>query len=588
MKIQYFVIFFLIIFSISSCSVYRNRGKIESNKDIKTEKKEIEYTYSFFEGNKQKMLGNLNESGAYFLRCIQLFPDRAAANYEFAGILALSEDYTRAIKFAKKAYDIDPNNKWYEALLISMYKSSGDLKESSLLLEDMLQKHPDDYNSYLELTDTYLKLNKSKNALETLDKFEKKYGFSEALMVEKNRIHISKGDYASARLEVQKMINLEPKKPTYYLLLADLYAEEGKQEKAFGIYQDILKKDSTNGKVHLSLSQYYLEKGNEKKAFDELEKTIRSNEVDLDLKIKLVFSYVGIKNSSNEEKKQVYKLVHILLEKYPSEMKVHSVYSDILVKDKQYKTAKKELLIITKNTPNNYSVWEQLLYLDNQIGDYKSLYQNSTKMLEYFPNKAIAYFFSGLAAYQIKKYDKAAEVLENGIDFAINDTTLSAQFYTMLGDTYHKLKKNKKSDAAYEKSIALNPTNYYVHNNYSYYLSVRAENLARAQTLMEECIKAHPKNGTYLDTYAWVLYMSKDYKKALSVIEQAYTNGGKNNSIIVEHYGDILFMNNNKKEAIEKWKDAEELGNESKLLHKKIIEQNINIIDVKPDSNGNK
>ncbi len=548
---------------------------MKSDKDVKTEKKEIEYTYSFFEGNKQKMLGNLNESGAYYLRCIQIFPDRAAANYEFAGILALSEDYARGIKFAEKAYEIDPSNKWYEALLISMYKSSGNLKKSSQLLEDMLKKHPDDYNSYLELTDTYLKLNQTKNALGTLDKFEKKYGFSEALMVEKNRIHIRKGDYASARLEVQKMIKLEPEDSKYYLLLADLYAEEGKTEKAFGIYQNILKQDPKNGKVHLSLSQYYQEKGDQKKSFQELEQAILSDEVDLDLKIKLLFSYVGIKNPSTEEKKQVYELSQILLKKYPNEMKVHSVYSDILVKDKQYAEAREELLIITQNTPNNYSVWEQLLYIDNQLGDYKSLYQNSTKMLEYFPNKAIAYFFSGLGAYQIKKYNKASEYLENGLDFAISDTALSAQFYTMLGDTYHKLQKNKKSDLSYEKAIKLNPTNYYVHNNYSYYLSVRAENLGRAKTLMKACIKAHPKNGTYLDTYAWVLFKNKEYKEALVQIEQAYINGGKESSVIVEHYGDILFMNKQKEKAITKWKESQELGNTSNVLQRKIETQEL-------------
>ncbi len=575
MKIRQVLILLIFLFSVSSCTMYKNRGRIDTNKDVKAEKKLIEFNYSFFEGSKQKMLGNLNESGAYYLRCIELFPESAAANYELAGVLAIAEDYQHALAYAQKAYEINQQNKWYQALLITMYKASGDLKKAGVLLEDMLKKHPDDYNSYLELTDTYLRMNKSKDALRTLDKFEKKYGYSEALMVEKNRIHIQKRDYASARLEVQKMIKLEPDNSSYYLLLADLYTEEGETEKAFGMYQNVLKINPDNGRVHFSLSEYYSAKGDEKKAFEELEKAIASDDIDLDLKTKLLFSYVGVKDPSNEEKKQVYKLVKILLKEYPNEMKVHSLYSDILVKDQKFEEAKVELLIITQNTPNNVLVWEQLIYIDNQLGDYQSLYKNSVDMIEYFPNKAMAYFFAGLSGYQIKKYKEAAEYLENGIDFSINDTVLQAQFYTMLGDTYHRLKNNKKSDKAYENAIRLNPTNFYVHNNYSYYLSLRGEKLNRAKELMNDCAVAHPENGTYLDTYAWVLFKAKEFDKALEIIKQAYENGGKNSAVIVEHYGDILFRNNKKEDALEKWKEASQIGKGSNLLEQKIKEENL-------------
>ena len=570
-----FLLVFASILLLSSCASYKNRGRVDTKKDIKSEKKEIEFQYSFFEGNKQKMLGNFSDAGAYYLRCIELKPKDGASNYEFASLLAMGEDYSNAIKYAETAYESDQNNKWYQALLVSLYKSSGNLKKSSILLEDMIEKHPDDYNSYLELTDTYLKMNQPKEAIKTLNKFEKQYGYSDALMVEKNRIFIAQGKYSEARLEVQKMIKLEPENSYYYILLADLYMEEGKREKAFEIYQNILKIDPENGRVHFALSEYYQQKGDEQKAFAELEKAIESDDVDLDLKIKLLFSYVRIKNPTNEEQKQVYKLVNILLDKYPNEMKVHSIYSDILVKDKNYKDAKTQLLIITKHTPNNYAVWEQLLYIDNQLGDFESLYKNSTKMIEYFPNKSIAYFFSGLSAYQIQKYQKATEYLELGLDFAASDTVLSAQFYTILGDSYHKLKKNKESDKAYEEAIKLNPSNYYVHNNYAYYLSIREEKLNRAKELMKEVIKAYPNNGTYLDTYAWVLYKNKDFKEALEIIEQAYLNGGDKSAVIIEHYGDILFVNNKKGEAVEKWEEAQKVGEGSNLLKQKIEEQKL-------------
>ena len=560
---------------LNSCGTYKNRGKIETSKDLKLEKKNIEFQYAFFEANKHKMLGNYNDAGAYYLRCIELKPNSAAANYEFASILSMAKDYSHALKYSKKAYEIDEQNKWYQALLVSLYKYNGELKKSSQLLENMLEKHPDDYNSYLELTDIYLKMNQSKSALKTLDKFEEKYGFSEELMIEKNRIHIANSDYSSARLELQKLIKIDPDNIKNYLLLADLYLKEGKKEEALSIYQELLEKDSDGGAVHFSLSEYYNIIGDNEKSYDELKLAIAADDIDIELKVKLLFTYVRLPDATNNEKKQVYELVNILLEKYPNDMHVRSLYSDILVKDKQYEEARDQLLVIVEHTPSNYAVWEQLLFINNQLGDYESLYSHSIKMIEYFPNKAMAYFFAGLGAYQIEKYKSAISYLESGIDFAIDDTVLQAQFYTMLGDSYHRLKNNIKSDKAYESAIRLNPTNYYVHNNYSYYLSIRGEHLIRAAELMEICINNNPNNGTYLDTYAWVLYKNKNYKKALEIIKRAYKNGGAQSAVIVEHYGDILYRNNKKEEALMKWEEAKSIGKASEKLEQKIKEQKL-------------
>ena len=92
---------------------------------------------------------------------------------------------------------------------------------------------------------------------------------------------------------------------------------------------------------------------------------------------------------------------------------------------------------------------------------------------------------------------------------------------------------------------------------------------------MSDCIKTHPKNGTYLDTYAWVLYVNKDFEEALGIIERAYVNGGNKSAVIVEHYGDILYQNNKKAEAIKKWNEAKAIGKGSPFLDKKISEKKL-------------
>ncbi len=541
----------------------------------KIEKAQIEFQYSFFEGNRQKMLGNFKEASANYNNCLKINPKSAAANYEMATLYAMTQNFEPALNYAQNAYSLDPSNKWYQTLCIGLFQSLGQNQKAAEWLQDFLEKNPDEYDAYLELANSFLQINKPDEALKALDNFENRFGFSEELMVEKNRIHIQMGNYVAARLEVQKILKLEPENMQYQILLADLYFEDRQPDKAFEIYQEVLKIEPNNGQVHFSLSEYYDLKGDTEKSFEELKLAFASDMVDFDLKIKLLFNYVGIKDATDEEQKQIYTLVNLMLEKYPNDMKVHSLYSDILVKDKLFEEAQRELILITKNVPDNYDVWEQLMYIDNQLDRFQDLFDHSVQMLNYFPEKSMAYFFAGLGAYQIEKYQESVDYLESGLPFSQGDSVLNSQFHTLLGDAFHKLRKHEASDQSYEKAISLNSKNFYVYNNYSYFLSLRAHKLDRATELMEVCISKFPNNLTYLDTYAWVLYQKKQFAEALKLIEKSYQNGGDQNDEVLEHYGDILYQNNRIAEAVDKWKEAKSLGKGSNLLDKKIAEQRL-------------
>jgi len=76
-----------------------------------------------------------------------------------------------------------------------------------------------------------------------------------------------------------------------------------------------------------------------------------------------------------------------------------------------------------------------------------------------------------------------------------------------------------------------------------------------------------------LDTYAWVLFMRKDYSLAKFYMETAIKNGGEDNAVMFEHYGDILFMLNKLEEANQYWEKAKNSGGTSEVLLRKIREK---------------
>ena len=87
-------------------------------------------------------------------------------------------------------------------------------------------------------------------------------------------------------------------------------------------------------------------------------------------------------------------------------------------------------------------------------------------------------------------------------------------------------------------------------------------------------MKAEPDNSTFLDTYAWILFMQGRYAEAQIYIDQAIEKDTTQSAVLLEHGGDIHACNNEIDKAVELWKKAQEKGMEKgqddKVLIRKI------------------
>ena len=83
-------------------------------------------------------------------------------------------------------------------------------------------------------------------------------------------------------------------------------------------------------------------------------------------------------------------------------------------------------------------------------------------------------------------------------------------------------------------------------------------------------IKAEPKNPTYLDTYAWILFMQKRYAEARIYIDQAIQHDETKSAVLLEHAGDIYSFCNEPATALDYWQRALEGDPDNKVLKKKV------------------
>ncbi len=543
------------------------------NKEL-SEKSKVEFEHLFFDGTREKILGNYDQAEIRFLQALRLDPTNAATMYELGSIYTYQNKRSQALLYSKKAAFADPKNIWYQLLYAECLKANKQPNDVIGVYERLIQQYPDRIDFYYELANSYLYANKPSDAIKIYNKIEDRIGVTEDASMQKVKIYKSLNNSDKAIEEAKKLITTFPTEGKYYGILGELYQEKGQSEKALQAYNDLLKIDPANAYVHLSLADYYRNQKQNDKAFEEIKIAFRSPDLDIDTKIKILLSYYSITETYTELKPDADQLCKILIDVHPDEAKAFSMYGDFLYRDKKLEQARTQYRKAISLDKEKYALWNQLLIIESELSDYSGMQKESKEAIELFPNQALPYFFNGIANTQLKNFQEAIDVLNEGKEFAF-EKLLLAQFYANIGDAQNQLKNFPASDSSYNKALELDPNNVYVLNNYAYYLSLRNINLEKAEQMSKKTNDLEPNNNSYQDTYGWILYQMKKYDDAKIWIGKALDNGGRNNGTLLEHYGDVLYQLGDKENAVKYWKDAKKAGSTSDLIDKKITEKKL-------------
>lgn len=537
-----------------------------------SEKDKIRFEQTFVDANKEKILGNRNAALELLDKSIAIDPSQAAPYYEKAQLLIESGQTTKAYEAIKKAVEIDDENFWYSFLKAKIAIELQEIETAQKIYQKLSKMKPNDLELRYELAGMYLYNGKYKEGIAELNSIEEEMGVTEEISLQKQKIYLKMGDVSKAAAEVRKLILENPGNMTYYNILADTYMVNGMEKEALEVYKEMESINPEDPKLSFALANFYRQKGEDEKAKAYVIKAFESEKMDIDSKIKVLLDYFVAAESNENTKNEALELCEILVKVHPNEAKSHAMYADYLYRDKQLDKASIQYKRTLELDSSRYAIWNQLIIVESERGDNKSLQQVSERALNLFPNQAVAYFFAGISSSQLKEYDKAINYLLTGKDYAVENKALKAQIYASLGDVYFEKKEKEKAYDSYEKSLKIEPSNVYVLNNYSYYLSLDKKQLEKAAEMAALANKIAPNQSSFEDTYGWVLFQQGKYEEAKEWIEKAYVNGGSSSGVIVEHLGDVAAQLGNKEEAIEYWEKAKKLGDTSDQIDRKIKE----------------
>ncbi len=526
----------------------------------------------FLEGMKFFVLEEYNKALDRFQRAYAISPANAAVNYKLAETSLLLGNVRGALPFSKAALELDPSNPYYHLLLAQIYTNQQQYDDAIKVYARLTQELPHTEQYLFNLTDLYLAKNRLDDALRTLSQIEEKYGLIEEISFKKQQIYLKQNKLEQALKEGENLIASNPEEARYLLAQAEILAANKKIADAIKVAEQALKVAPDNAYGRLMLADLLQQQGKTAEADAQLELAFGNPSLDIDSKVKILVDY--IRRLPNEKvAAQAIKLAELTTRAHPREAKAFAVAGDIYVNAERKLPARDSYLKAVALDPGHYKIWQQIVVLDGEMNQNDSLIAHSERALEFFPNQPMFWFYNGTAHLINKNYPKAVKSLEYGRRLSATNPDLQLQFNLQLGDAYHSMEQFALSDQAYEAVLALDPNNPHALNNYSYFLSIRGQNLFKAKAMAGTLVAQHPDNPTYLDTYAWVLYKLKEYQEAKRLLEKAVAVSS--DATIIEHYGDVLYQLGQRDLALKQWVRANQVGGASEGISKKIKDKKL-------------
>jgi tetratricopeptide (TPR) repeat protein len=524
----------------------------------------------FIDALKNKSLGNVEEAKTQFIKTLSFNPRNDAAYFELSRIYYSQKDVVSARELIEKAIYLSPKNEWYLMLYTDFLKEDNELKKCEEVFYQLSIIKPNNTDFLIEIVNLQIAQRKYKDALASLESIKKQLVESKDFAMQKEELHRALGQNDEAIATILKFVGTDTLNTDKLLIIALTYKQNGKIAKSVNTYERVIELDDENGLALLELSDHYRKLGDREKHQFYQEKAFASTDISYDAKIRTLFSYIQLLSKDPSLTNEALKLAQIISETHSSEANAYAIYAEILYNAKQLESAKTNLYKAISLKQDVYNYWNQLLVITAELEQYEELIKIADSAILFFPNQSIICYLQGIAYNQLDQFENTIAPVERGLSISFDNIALKAELHALLGEAYHNLENYELSDQHFGDCIEIDSNNVFVLNNYSYYLSVRNEKLPLAERLSKRSNQLSPNSQSFEDTYAWILYRLAKYDLALIWINKAIEHGGYKNGVILEHKGDILFQLGNKADAIEQWKIAKSIGQNSDLIDKKI------------------
>lgn len=534
----------------------------------------LRFKMYYFEAVKQQISGNFDAAYDLLRHCLDINPYAAEAYFMLSFYDGILKNDSAALADVKKASELNPSNNAYLERLGSGYYSVNNIPEAIKAYEKLFENSPERSDVLDILAQLYARQKDYDKMLDVLDRMETLEGSNENLTLAKMRVYSLQGKKQEEYNELKSMSEKHPNDMNYRVMMGNWLLQNGQVDEAYRQYLDVLQAEPENVMVRMSMIDYYRTSGQSQRADSLQEVMLINQKTPVDSKMALMRQVVADNEKNGGDSTKVLDLFKKILDEPQETSDMAELYAAYMTLKKMPQDSVTRVLeMVLAISPDNVGARIQLIQAMWNGQDFDRVIELSRRALDYSPEELAFYYFLGLAYIQKGDDDGALEVLRRGVS-QINgqsNASLVSDFYAIMGDIFHDKGDSAGAYAAYDSCLQWKDDNLGCLNNYAYYLSMENKDLDKAARMSYRTVQAEPGNSTYLDTYAWILFMQEKYDEALQYIDMAVKNDTTRNAVIIEHAGDIHAKAGDIEGAVKYWNEALEAGPDNEtVLRRKI------------------
>ena len=566
---RHFAIIAIVLLALTAIA-----GKKETDKKTISLAEQRKAEYIFMEAQSQKNKGNFDAFYDLLAYAHEIDSTNTAISF-YMGMCLLKMNYTtkerceQGLALMKEHFEAQPEDLYETTFYSDANMQLGHPEEGLRAIKLLNERNPNRLELLVRLAEAYSQSGDYTQSNVTYDSIATLFGSAIQITSSKIENYMAMNDSAGALREMRGLLATAPQNDSYNMAMSSLFQHYGMNDSALYYLDRAQEIAPDNGLIYLTRADYCYQAGDSAGYEQQIYNALTAEQLDVDTKLSVLMSYIRDNMTMEDTTQRINNLFTILIQQHPHEAKIHQLYSEYFYAKKDYKGAIEELGYSLDMNPTDADGWRNMVILNMIDDNYADAIKASEKALEYNPDNLDLRRYVAGCYQQMKEYDKAIEAYEKVLE--LTDSTnveMLAEIYTGMGDAYSEMKDSVKTVECYEHALKLAPLNSGVLNNYAYYLALRGQDLDRAERMAALAIKDEPDNANFIDTYAWVYFVKKDYAKALLYITSAVEKDEDNH--LLEHYGDILWFNDEKEAAVEQWTKALETEPDNELLQRKV------------------
>jgi len=504
------------------------------------------------------------------------------------------ETVSRAIEQYREILRIEPTDTESALWLARLYRLQNQHEKAGEVLRSVLEREPENEAAVEQLTQLWLDMGKSAEAIALLDRIVKRSP-TPGLLDLLGDAYTQMRDPAHAEEAYRKAVQAEPAEPGHRRGLAQALLAQDKLDAALEQYRRLVELEPEDPDNYLRMAQIYRQQHQLDLAEENVlrakqrapgsleviyyEAMIYEAQGRFDDAIRVLSDAVtGVKSQSdtNPSNRRTLAILYEQLGRLYRDVEKYSAaiytFQEMLKLGGDEDRHARVLIVDTYRASRDIAraVEESQKALELYPSD-RSIRTNHALLLgEKGDTDEAAKLLRGMLAGSSDDreiYLDLAQVYERGRRYAEAEAAARAaeklasrpveneMVWFMLGAIFERQKKYDLAEDQFKRVLQINPRNAPVLNYYGYMLADLGSRLDEATELVKRALAEEPYNGAYLDSLGWAYYKQNRLAEAEGELRKAIERN-THDPTIHDHLGEVYFKTGRVDLAAAEWEKA--------------------------------